>query len=269
MITIITSERGAKPEPGIAVPHGGGTGAKARPSRAGQTRRPQQKRSLERFEAILDAAARLLATHDADGISLYTIAEEAKMPPASVYHFFPDGQHVFIALAERFFSAFSSGTGRIADDEIENWQDFFEFYYESSRAYYNLNPAARKLILGSAISWTIRVRDIEIDHVIARAAVAELSRLFEIEETPALIDRMVETIVMNDALWSLAIHKHGLIDDVSDAYARRARIAHMQTYLPEDLARRPIPGVSANATLAPRRRRRPVTPPHLTRPRIP
>ena len=45
----------------------------------------------------------------------------------------------------------------------------------------------------------------------------------------------LEVIVINDAIWSLSIHRHGHITDEMEEQARRARIAYSRTFLPEYL----------------------------------
>lgn len=200
-------------------------------------RRPRQKRSRERFEAILDAAERLLNDHDPDKISIYTVADEAGMSPASIYHFFPDGQHIFIALAERYFDAFISGDfGDFEAKPFSSWQEWIDHRYAASRSFFNRNHAASKVLLGGAASsWTIRSRDLDINEKIASRTLAAMNQAFIVPQIPGLVDRMVETIVLTDALWALANHKHGSITDEAAEYSRRARLAHMRTYLPEYL----------------------------------
>lgn len=206
-----------------------------------QIRRPRQKRSQERFEAILDAAERVLDHHEPDKISIYTIADEAAMSPPSIYHFFPDSQHIFIALAERYFAAFTSGAfGDYESKLYTNWQEWIDLRYAASRDYFNRNTAARKILLGGAASsWTIHSRDFDINEQVAIRSLKAMSHAFFVPEIPGLVDRMVETIVINDALWALANYKHGFITDEAAEYSRRARVAHMRTYLPEYLPLRP------------------------------
>lgn len=218
-------------------------------SRSGLIRRPQQKRSQERFEAILDATERLLESLDADAVSIYTIATEANMSPASIYHFFPDAQGVFGALAERFFMIFARGMGSVNYRTIKTWQDLMDIRYEGSRSFYNTNAAARKVILGAGSSWAIRSKDLALDHDLAESALAELSTVFVLPRIPGIVDRITETIVMNDALWSLANYRSGRITDEDELHARRARLAHMRTYLPEYLIKRDPPAVPAIETV--------------------
>lgn len=203
-----------------------------------QIRRPRQQRSRERFEAILDAAERLLQDRDPNDVSIYTIAEEANMSPPSIYHFFPDSNHVFAALAERYFDMFLGGLDSIEGKRFDDWQTLVEFRYDLSRRFFNDNVAARKILLGAAATWTIRSRDIDTNRLLARGAIVELNRFFILPRVPRLVDRATETIIMNDAIWALYNHRFGYLPDDEEVFARRARLAHMRTYLPEYLAAR-------------------------------
>jgi len=207
-------------------------------TREAQIRRPRQQRSRERFEAILDAAERLLQDRDPHDVSIYTIAEEADMPPPSIYHFFPDGNHVFMALAERYFKLFLGGLESIEGKQFDDWQALVEFRYALSRDLFNNNVAARKILLGAAATWAIRTRDIDTNRQLARGAIVELNRFFILPKVPELVDRITETIIMNDAIWALYDHRFGHLPDDQEIFARRARLGHMRTYLPEYLTAR-------------------------------
>lgn len=215
--------------------------AEAQPAaRVSQIRRPRQKRSQERFEAILDAAERALKDREPSDVSIYTLAEEAEMSPASIYHFFPDAQHVFGALAERYFGMFAAGLEPVPEAPFATWQDMVDFRYEASRRFYNANDAARKIIFGAGSNWTIRTRDLELDRELALGAIGEMRRCFILPEIPGLADRITETIVLNDSLWALYNNRHGYLPDHEEEYVRRARLGHMRTYLPEHLVPREI-----------------------------
>ncbi|MEL0155270.1 TetR/AcrR family transcriptional regulator [Sphingopyxis sp.] len=220
-------------------------------TREAQIRRPRQQRSRERFEAILDAAERLLQDRDPHDVSIYTIAEEADMPPPSIYHFFPDGNHVFMALAERYFNMFLGGLESIEGKQFDDWQALVEFRYALSRDLFNNNVAARKILLGAAATWAIRTRDIDTNRQLARGAIVELNRFFILPKVPELVDRITETIIMNDAIWALYDHRFGHLPDDQEIFARRARLGHMRTYLPEYLtARDTVLSVEEAATIA-------------------
>lgn len=198
-------------------------------------RRPRQKRSQQRFEAILDSAARLLETLGPEEISIYTLAQEAGLSAPSIYHFFPDAGQVFVALAERYTQEFVALLDKPLPPGITTWQAYFAARYGDGRAHYNAHTAARRLLLGSGLSATIRARDLENDSVLAQRSMAEVSQLFEIAPSADLVERFTELLVINDAIWTLSVHRHGVITDAYEEQARRAREAYCRTFLPEYL----------------------------------
>ncbi len=64
-------------------------------------RRPVQRRSLERFERILDASAELLRESGYDGLTTREVARRAGVPIGTLYQFFPGKHGLVAALAER------------------------------------------------------------------------------------------------------------------------------------------------------------------------
>ncbi|NIJ39706.1 AcrR family transcriptional regulator [Sphingopyxis panaciterrae] len=207
-----------------------------------EIRRPAQKRSRARFEAILDGAERLLDTLSPSAISIHAIAAEVGISPPSIYHFFPEPQLVFSALAERYLKHFEEGVLTEVPDDVESWQDFQTLQYRAGRNWFNAHPAARQVLLGGpAWSSDIRMQDLDSNFVMAGHSIAVMTQKFIMPEIPDLHDRLVEVIVINDAIWSLSIHRHGLITDAMEEQARRARIAYSRTFLPEYLPLRADP----------------------------
>jgi AcrR family transcriptional regulator len=207
----------------------------AAPGSADAIRRPRQKRSQQRFEAILDSADRLLETLEPAQISIYTLAEEAGLSAPSIYHFFPDAGQVFVALAERYAREFVALLDKPLPPGIETWQDYMTVRYSHGRDHHNAHAAARRLLLGSGLSATIRARDLETDRVLAERSMAEFCRLFDVAPSADLIERFTELLVINDAIWTLSVHRHGTITDGYEAQARLAREAYARTFLPEYL----------------------------------
>jgi AcrR family transcriptional regulator len=201
-----------------------------------EIRRPSQKRSRARFEAILDGAERLLDTLPPAAISIHAIAAEAGISPPSIYHFFPEPQLVFSALAERYLKRFEEGVLTKVQDDVENWQDLQTAQYRAGQQWFNAHPAARQVLLGGpAWSSDIRAQDLDSNFVTASRSIELMTQKFVMPDIPDLRDRLVEVIVINDAIWSLSIHRHGLITDEMEEQARRARIAYSRTFLPEYL----------------------------------
>lgn len=210
------------------------------PSRKHLIRRPRQKRSQLRFEAILDAAETLLERLEPDAISIYTLAEEAGISPPSIYHFFSDSGQVFIALSERIHLRFVESFDHPPTGQFRTWQELMSLRFRDGRTYYNNHAAARRLLLGSGLSAAIRARDLQIDRQIAVRSLAELQHHFVFPDLPDLVERFTELLVINDALWALSVHRHDSITDAYEEQARRAREAYSRTFLPEYLAERQV-----------------------------
>lgn len=82
-------------------------------------RRPQQERGARRVEAILDAAAALVAEGGAESLTMQALADRARTSKGSLYHFFPDLQGVLCALADRHTAAITAmSAGMVADATV-------------------------------------------------------------------------------------------------------------------------------------------------------
>lgn len=75
----------------------------ARPPDGSISRRrlPTQRRSRERVERILDAAADLITEHGVAALGTRGIAERSGVPVASIYQYFADKEEIVLALVER------------------------------------------------------------------------------------------------------------------------------------------------------------------------
>ncbi len=75
--------------------------AKAKVKTKTVRRRPQQSRSRQTVEAVLDAVIRILKREGTDGVTTNRIAEVAGVSIGSVYQYFPDKRAIFAALHDR------------------------------------------------------------------------------------------------------------------------------------------------------------------------
>src|SRR6478735_4793504 len=65
-------------------------------------RQPEQRRSRQRVESILDAAAELIAHSGVDATSMSDVADRAGIRLPSVYRYFPNKQAILQTLLERY-----------------------------------------------------------------------------------------------------------------------------------------------------------------------
>src|SRR5881628_1789936 len=84
-------------------------------------RHPQQLRGERRVEAILDAAAAILAEEGVSALTVQRLADRAQTSKGSLYHFFPDLRGVLCALADRHAAAMTALSSEMIADESIPW----------------------------------------------------------------------------------------------------------------------------------------------------
>jgi AcrR family transcriptional regulator len=84
-------------------------------------RRPRQARGHRRVQAILNAAAAVVAERGVAGVTVHGIARRARTAIGSMYHFFPDRESLMRALADRHAFALQGITDRLRADAGIAW----------------------------------------------------------------------------------------------------------------------------------------------------
>ncbi|HVJ04908.1 MAG TPA: TetR/AcrR family transcriptional regulator [Candidatus Saccharimonadales bacterium] len=96
--------------------------SKAKRERTGQSpRKPQQERGRVRVDAILDAAASLIAEKGLTGLTVQAIAQRANTSFGSMYHFFPDLDAVIAGLAERYIDFIKEAKAQLRAVDKAEW----------------------------------------------------------------------------------------------------------------------------------------------------
>lgn len=202
--------------------------------KAVKIRRPTQERGRVKFEAILDTAESFLEDRDAGDISIYDIADMLGTSPPTVYHFFPEISLVFAALAERYIAQLQELTIDIGEP-ADTWMQLLDDQCARVRDVFEDRKPIRKVMLGSGYSIEVRQRDLAAYPVFARRLLEHFERRFEMPPTVDIIDRLIETLAINDMMWMLDIYRTGRITQEGDECARRARTAYLKLYIPEFL----------------------------------
>lgn len=81
-------------------------------------RQPQQTRSQERVELILDTAAELFAEIGYEAATTNAIAERAAISIGSLYRYFPDKEAILGALAQRYVEQTRAIYDRVITDDL-------------------------------------------------------------------------------------------------------------------------------------------------------
>jgi len=201
-------------------------------------RRPQQKRGVERFEAILDVAHRLLAGRTMSDVSLYDVAREVGCAPATVYHLFPSTGALFYALAGRYAEAWMAMLAEErGNDSARSWQDIVRRKFAEARAFYDDNPQAMEVYLGLGTTREIRARDREVNRQLGAMVATGIRRQFQLPESEFLNEKFVYAIEISDAFWSMSYARHGRITPEIAEETLVAVFSYLENFVPIQLPR--------------------------------
>lgn len=205
-------------------------------------RRPSQKRSIERFNAILKATERLLQTARIEDISFHDIARQANLPPPSVHYLFPTMSAVRIELSRLYNQQASEVVLRMNEalraDPKATWQDWMRRMALDTRDHYNANRHMCEVLLGPILHRESRLSNMEANDTVATALLENLRTVFVVPEIPNLANYFVCLCEIVDALWSRSYMRHGRVDDASLEESVAVQIAYLRSIFPEILPRR-------------------------------
>ena len=202
--------------------------------RAGGPRQPSRGRGLLRYTALVDATEALLQTENPDEVGLYRIAEQAEVPPASVYHFFPTKEAAFTALANRVADRLMEvHRAPIRAREVQSWQALFQLDTGRARDFYNANPAALKIFYGGYGGVDARRVD---ESIVRRLSDASYRRMDLISHMPFIRDPALKfscRLAILDAIWGVSVQLHGYITEEFHQEALIACTAYSRHIFPE------------------------------------
>ena len=201
----------------------------ADPSRKRAVRtEPTQRRSTQRLDALLDAAAEIVDETGFERLTTQMVAERAGASIGTVYRYFPDRVAVVQALRERSIRRFRE---RVADDmaraEIETWWDVVNVALEACAALYRDEPGFTVVHAGRRDTADGDVEP-EFAHRMAQLIEAE----FEVDGDAAeLRFRLGVAIELGDALINRAFQRDAAGDERYLSEAKRL----VRDYLAEHL----------------------------------
>jgi AcrR family transcriptional regulator len=134
------------------------------------TRRiPQQARSRKRWDAILNAAERLLAKEGYDNVTTNAIAAEAGVSIGSLYQYFGNKEGIVRTIAERYLERMA-GLHRevLADDALAEMPLplMLDRMIDPFVAFHLQNPAFGQLMLGSDVSDELAAATADMDEAV-------------------------------------------------------------------------------------------------------
>lgn len=204
------------------------------------TRKPRAS-SQARIAAILDAARGLLADEGIGGLTIYSVAERAEMPPSSVYHFFPSVPALLQALTGEVHAAFRACLAAPVDhDALRDWRDLSRLVEERMLAVYAGDAAARQLILASHGLAEVTLADRQHDMELGRSMQALFDHHFHLPELPRDIEVFSLAMELGDRVYALSVQRHGRIEPRLAEEGMRVFDAYLSLYLPPFLPKRQL-----------------------------
>ena len=199
---------------------------------------PTQRRSSQRLDALLDAAAEIVDEIGFERLTTQMVAERAGASIGTVYRYFPDRVAVLHALRERSIRRFRE---RVADDmertELTTWWDVVDVSLDAFAALYRDEPGFSVVHAGRRETADGDVEP-EFAHRLARLIEAEFGGVADAEE---LRFRLGVAIELGDALISRAFERKPVGDDRYLAEAKRL----VHDYLAEHLGSVRVAGSAA------------------------
>lgn len=204
------------------------------------TPRKPRARSQARIDSILEAARALLAGEGVEGVSIYSVAQKAGIPPSSVYHFFASVPLLLQALTADVHAAFRACLTKPLDaDRIVHWSDLSRVVEQRMLAVYEQDAAARQLILTqhglSEVTQADRRHDVELGALVRQV----FAQHFELPCLPDEVDVFALAMELGDRVYARSIHQHGVITPRMAEEGMRVFDAYLGLYLPRYLPRRP------------------------------
>jgi AcrR family transcriptional regulator len=194
---------------------------------------PTQRRSTQRLDALLDAAAEIVDETGFERLTTQMVAERAGASIGTVYRYFPDRVAVLHALRERSIRRFRE---RCADDlersELSNWWDVVDVALDALTALYRDEPGFTVVHAGRRETADGDVEP-EFAHRMARLIEAEFDLSGDEVDAAELRFRLGVAIELGDALISRAFERDPAGDERYLAEAKRL----VHDYLAEHLGK--------------------------------
>ena len=189
-----------------------------------------------RRQKLLVGARTLSETRAVNDISLADVCEEAGIPRASAYHFFPNVEAIFLAL--RFLNAIEMFEALDAIDagDFNRWQAYLTALVEEGARIFGEDKVKAKLI------YETNTPDFEgdgfgtqIDYQIIELFYNKLAQRYVMPELDDIKDVLLVGYSIANGVFTLSYRLEGSITEHYTQEAITAAIAYLRCYLPEKL----------------------------------
>lgn len=195
-----------------------------------------QARGVERRERITAAAKSLLTRKSLDDITYNEIAENADVPAGSAYHFFPNVNSIYAAIAKEFLRRYVDSVASPSEEtQFDTWQDVIHQQIENGARQFQSDPAAMKIIIGGKTPAEIKHWDRENDQRLAEVIEQSIRRHFILPTIPNATQVFFHYVEIVDLFFSLSVLEHGTITEHMIREAQIAGCSYLANYIPNML----------------------------------
>lgn len=197
---------------------------------APRRRVPTQARSRARVALILDAASRVVVERGVDELTTTAVAQEAGIPVASIYQYFPDRDAVLLAIVERDTEEMD-GQIRLdlAAHQPASVAELIETVMGSFLAVYARRPAFMRIWLRGRTNAAVHEHCMQHNRSIAAELFPYATAVGVIApETPERVGEFV--VEMGDRMFQLAFESDPDGDPFLIAEGRRLLTRYLEPY---------------------------------------
>lgn len=194
----------------------------------GLRREPQQQRSRDRVEAILEATSQLLEESGYAALSTSTIAERAELTVSSLYQFFTNVDDIVVELVRRWTAEFDALVTIDPDQPVvDQLAEVIDRYAE----FFRTTPGFRAVYFSGSLRGQARVLDRASNQSLEVQLATQWSRRHP-EVPAAQLQRIARVCVhIGDALLGLAFRVDPMGDQQTLLEAKKALAAYLESAL--------------------------------------
>lgn len=193
---------------------------------------PQQRRSREKLERVLDAADSVLAVDGADALSMSRVAKRAGVAVGSIYAYLPDKQALIEALALAYWTKFADDIEMVVETEATNpAAEPVELILGALADGYRSSPGFLALWYGGLRSEGVRNATRPIRNRVAGSIDRMLRRRYPAATDEAERQVVADTlVVLGDGLLREAFRRNPAGDGTVLEEGRKALTAYLRTH---------------------------------------
>ncbi|MDA0339746.1 MAG: TetR/AcrR family transcriptional regulator [Proteobacteria bacterium] len=202
-------------------------------------RTPVQDRSKARVARILQATEEIVLEDGWGAATAYAIAKRAGVPPAGVYHFFPDRFTIYATLLEHYFADFGDQMAEsVAVADPRRWEELVDIVLNTFVNFFRDNDCARILALGGTGAHEMRWSSTRNSDGMAMLLHRLFENYFVMPNDPELAERFRVAVYMASAGFSHAVRIGDPMDERAVEETKTAMKAYVSTWIGKDVRRK-------------------------------